>query len=156
MSGLGMRANAFWARAGRRKCSWPATNKRARTKVRFQSACHYQGSGGFAHPSIVKILIALAGWCAVKVIKRAPKSREYPVDFEREVKILRHLQHPNIMALHEAFETPHELVIAAEYLSGGQMFGRVALLENYSEEVESAWRSAALFSQTLVLTCISM
>ncbi|XP_058863440.1 death-associated protein kinase 2 isoform X2 [Acipenser ruthenus] len=55
-------------------------------------------------------------------------------DVEREVEILQALQHPNIMALRDVFESKAELVLILEMIRGGELFDFVAEKEMLSED----------------------
>ncbi|XP_074385558.1 death-associated protein kinase 2-like isoform X2 [Zonotrichia albicollis] len=53
---------------------------------------------------------------------------------QREVSILRQLQHPNILRLHELFSSPAEVVLVLELIRGGELFDFIAEKEMLSEE----------------------
>ncbi|NWU35815.1 DAPK2 kinase, partial [Hylia prasina] len=53
---------------------------------------------------------------------------------EREVAILRQLDHPNIMRLHDLFTSRAEVVLVLELISGGELFDFIAEKEMLSEE----------------------
>lgn len=53
---------------------------------------------------------------------------------EREVGILRDLQHPNIMRLHDLFASKSEMVLVLELMRGGELFDFIAEKEMLSEE----------------------
>ncbi|NXH64307.1 DAPK2 kinase, partial [Rhabdornis inornatus] len=53
---------------------------------------------------------------------------------EREVTILRQLNHPNIMQLHDLFTSRAEVVLVLELMSGGELFDFIAEKEMLSEE----------------------
>nr|XP_015224323.1 PREDICTED: uncharacterized protein LOC102690036 [Lepisosteus oculatus] len=52
---------------------------------------------------------------------------------EREVEVLQSLQHTNIMALKDVFESRAEVVLIVELISGGELFDFIAEKENLSE-----------------------
>ncbi|KAI1901493.1 hypothetical protein AGOR_G00035000 [Albula goreensis] len=52
---------------------------------------------------------------------------------EREVEILQALQHNNIMALKDVFESRAEVVLIVELISGGELFDFIAAKESLSE-----------------------
>ncbi|KAJ8386458.1 hypothetical protein AAFF_G00169280 [Aldrovandia affinis] len=52
---------------------------------------------------------------------------------EKEVEILQVLQHPNIMALKDVFESRAEVVLIVELISGGELFDFIAEKDNLSE-----------------------
>ncbi|XP_064257540.1 death-associated protein kinase 2-like isoform X3 [Passer domesticus] len=53
---------------------------------------------------------------------------------QREVSILRQLQHPNIIQLHELFSSTAEAVLVLELIRGGELFDFIAEKEMLSEE----------------------
>ncbi|XP_029479879.1 death-associated protein kinase 2-like [Oncorhynchus nerka] len=53
---------------------------------------------------------------------------------EREVEILQSLQHTNVMALRDVFESRAEVVLIVELISGGELFDFIAEKESLSEE----------------------
>ncbi|XP_075593622.1 death-associated protein kinase 2-like isoform X2 [Balearica regulorum gibbericeps] len=53
---------------------------------------------------------------------------------EREVAILRQLDHPNIMRLHDLFASRAEVVLILELIGGGELFDFIAEKEMLSEE----------------------
>ncbi|KAM7080332.1 death-associated protein kinase 2-like [Ciconia maguari] len=53
---------------------------------------------------------------------------------EREVAILRQLDHPGIMRLHDLFASRAEMVLVLELISGGELFDFIAEKEMLSEE----------------------
>lgn len=52
---------------------------------------------------------------------------------EREVEVLQALQHPNIVALKDVFESRSEVVLILEIVSGGELFDFIAEKENLLE-----------------------
>ncbi|KAM9839098.1 death-associated protein kinase 2 [Aulostomus maculatus] len=52
---------------------------------------------------------------------------------EREVEVLQVLQHPNIVALKDVFESRSEVVLILEIVSGGELFDFIAEKENLLE-----------------------
>ncbi|XP_052652286.1 death-associated protein kinase 2-like isoform X2 [Harpia harpyja] len=53
---------------------------------------------------------------------------------EREVAILRQLDHPNVMRLHDLFVSKAEMVLVLELIGGGELFDFIAEKEMLSEE----------------------
>ncbi|KAL7064324.1 hypothetical protein AAHC03_04779 [Spirometra sp. Aus1] len=54
-----------------------------------------------------------------------------PTDAERqavrnEINIMKQLNHPKLLHLHEAFEEPDETAMVLEFISGGELFDRIA------------------------------
>ncbi|XP_048887200.1 death-associated protein kinase 2 isoform X2 [Brienomyrus brachyistius] len=55
-------------------------------------------------------------------------------EIEREVGILQHMQHPNIIKLHDVYENRTDVVLILELVSGGELFDFLAQKESLSEE----------------------
>ncbi|XP_071424221.1 death-associated protein kinase 2 isoform X1 [Pithys albifrons albifrons] len=55
-------------------------------------------------------------------------------DIEREVTILQHVLHPNIVTLHDIYENKTDVVLILELVSGGELFDFLAQKESLSEE----------------------
>ncbi|XP_072916017.1 death-associated protein kinase 2-like [Hemitrygon akajei] len=77
-------------------------------------------------------------WFAAKFI-RVRRSRSSPWGVEknevqREVAILQEMRHPNIVAMHDVFESRTEIVLILELVTGGELFDYVAEKESLSEE----------------------
>ncbi|XP_055012004.1 death-associated protein kinase 2 isoform X1 [Boleophthalmus pectinirostris] len=68
--------------------------------------------------------------CLSRVSRRGVKKEE----IEREVSILQELQHPNIISVHEVYESRTEVVLILELVSGGELFDFLAQKESLSEE----------------------
>jgi len=52
---------------------------------------------------------------------------------EREIDIMKKLQHPNIIQLMEVIDTPDTLFLVLEYASGGELFDAIVNKGSYSE-----------------------
>jgi serine/threonine protein kinase len=76
---------------------------------------------------------------AVKTLLKSevPEAKNWTSVFLQEVAMLKRLNHPNIVSFIESFSTPAEYVIVNQYLSGGQLFGRLGELTVYNEQVAS-------------------
>ncbi|KAJ8247687.1 hypothetical protein GJAV_G00249110 [Gymnothorax javanicus] len=75
---------------------------------------------------------------AAKFIRKRPSrasrrgvSRE---EIVREVGILRQIQHPNIITLHDVYENRTDVVLVLELVSGGELFDFLAQKESLCEE----------------------
>ncbi|CAI9553033.1 unnamed protein product, partial [Staurois parvus] len=55
-------------------------------------------------------------------------------EIEREVNILRGIQHPNIITLQDVYENKTDVVLILELVSGGELFDFLAQKESLSEE----------------------
>ncbi|TDL27856.1 Pkinase-domain-containing protein [Rickenella mellea] len=100
--------------------------------------CQYRtgktlGSGTYA---IVKeaIHIKTGKYYACKVInKKLMEGREYMV--RNEIAVLKRVSkgHPNIVTLHDYFETTHNLYLCFDLCTGGELFDRICAKGNYYE-----------------------
>ncbi|XP_069694753.1 death-associated protein kinase 1-like isoform X2 [Periplaneta americana] len=72
---------------------------------------------------------------AAKFMRKRRVCRGVPAeDINREVSLLRQLQHPNIVSLHQVFDSRQEVVLVLELVEGGELFHFVAEREYLSEE----------------------
>ncbi|XP_072258166.1 death-associated protein kinase 2 [Pyxicephalus adspersus] len=75
---------------------------------------------------------------AAKFIKkrqsRASRRGVTREEIEREVNILREIQHPNIITLQDVYENKTDVVLILELVSGGELFDFLAQKESLSEE----------------------
>ena len=51
----------------------------------------------------------------------------------KEVKVLKKLDHPNIIKLYEVFESEQNIHLLMEHLDGGELFERIKEKGSYSE-----------------------
>ena len=68
---------------------------------------------------------------AIKTIKKAKVARLELL--KREIEILKAVNHPNIIRLHEVYEDEHHLHIVTELCTGGELFDRI-IAKTESEE----------------------
>ena len=54
----------------------------------------------------------------------------------KEIDIMNQLHHPKLINLHDAFDEKHEMVLILEYLSGGELFDRIAQEDYKMSEAE--------------------
>uniref|UniRef100_A0AAY4DZT2 Death-associated protein kinase 1 n=1 Tax=Denticeps clupeoides TaxID=299321 RepID=A0AAY4DZT2_9TELE len=76
-------------------------------------------------------------YAAKFIKKRRSKSSRRGVskdDIEREVSILKEIQHPNVITLHDVFENKNEVILILELVAGGELFDFLAEKESLSEE----------------------
>ncbi|XP_032568939.1 death-associated protein kinase 2-like [Chiroxiphia lanceolata] len=85
--------------------------------------CRERGTGTFYAAKFVKTRRC---WGSRLGLERA--------QVEREVAILRQLNHPNIMRLHDLFASRAEVVLVLELIAGGELFDFIAEKETLSEE----------------------
>ncbi|RVE67834.1 hypothetical protein OJAV_G00085590 [Oryzias javanicus] len=95
------------------------------------------GSGQFAVVRRCRHRSSGAEFAAKFIKKRRSKSSRRGVsreDIEREVNILKEIQHPNIITLQEVFENKAEVILILELVAGGELFDFLAEKESLSEE----------------------
>ncbi|CAG9329514.1 unnamed protein product [Blepharisma stoltei] len=62
----------------------------------------------------------------------------YKAIFE-EIKVMRKLNHPNIVKLHKVYESNQYVYLVLDYVPGGNMVQRVSSLKNLSEDAASSF-----------------
>jgi len=68
--------------------------------------------------------------CAIKIIDKNILSQKDELGFaQREVEILRDVEHPHIVKVHEFFEDEMEICICMEMLNGGDILDRLKLMK---------------------------
>lgn len=82
---------------------------------------------------------------AVKIVRKRGLSDEDLEAVHREVAIHARLQHPNIVRLHAALETPSRLFLVLEHAPGGELFSALETARQFSEDV------AARFMRQLLM-----
>lgn len=91
------------------------------------------GTGSFAtvkictsreDPSIVR---------AVKIMDQAQMKIEDAEALKEEIRILKELEHPQIVKLHEVLWDKTKVYLVCELMSGGEMFDRIVAKEHYTE-----------------------
>jgi len=71
---------------------------------------------------------------AIKIIDRHDVGKDYEKNLRMEMDILRRVDHPNIIALHEMIEAGNKLYFVMELVTGGELFDRIVEKGSYSEE----------------------
>jgi len=74
---------------------------------------------------------------AVKIIEKESVRKEKKELLEREVDILRRIQHPNIVSVHEIYETKENLYLVMELATGGELFDTILQRGHLSEREAS-------------------
>ena len=63
---------------------------------------------------------------AVRAIKIIPKTRlKYLPRFRQEIKLMKELEHPNIVRLYETYEDEVNIYLVMELCSGGELFDKI-------------------------------
>nr|XP_057925131.1 death-associated protein kinase 3 [Doryrhamphus excisus] len=95
------------------------------------------GSGQFAIVRKCKEKSSGVEYAAKLIKKRRLSSSRRGVsreEIEREVNILREIQHSNIITLHDIFENKTDVILILELVSGGELFDFLAEKESLTEE----------------------
>ncbi|CAM4590153.1 hypothetical protein PO909_031204 [Leuciscus waleckii] len=95
------------------------------------------GSGQFAIVRKCKEKSSGTEYAAKFIKKRRLSSSRRGVsreEIEREVNILREIQHSNIITLHDIFENKTDVILILELVSGGELFDFLAEKESLTEE----------------------
>uniref|UniRef100_A0A674D8J7 non-specific serine/threonine protein kinase n=1 Tax=Salmo trutta TaxID=8032 RepID=A0A674D8J7_SALTR len=95
------------------------------------------GSGQFAIVRKCKDKSSGSEYAAKLIKKRRLSSSRRGVsreEIEREVNILREIQHSNIITLHDIFENKTDVILILELVSGGELFDFLAEKESLTEE----------------------
>lgn len=71
---------------------------------------------------------------AVKCIAKKQIDKKELALLEREIDIMKKLQHPNIIQLMEVVDTPDTLYLVLEYAGGGELFDAIVNKGQYSEQ----------------------
>lgn len=69
----------------------------------------------------------------MKSIKKSNIIKEEEVKMFDEVNILSALTHPNIIQLYELYQDEQNYYLITEYCSGGELFDKIRLMEQFSE-----------------------
>ncbi|XP_066508902.1 death-associated protein kinase 2-like [Hoplias malabaricus] len=94
------------------------------------------GSGHFGQVRELREISSGVSWAGKFVKLRRSVSSRLGLErksVEREVEILQGLQHNNIMALKDVFESRAEIVLVVELIRGGELFDFIAEKENLME-----------------------
>lgn len=118
-----------------------------KVQIQYNIHVHHNFYKRFGLPSLSSGQFAIVRKCkekrtgveyAAKFIKkrrlsssRRGVSRE---EIEREVNILREIQHSNIITLNDIFENKTDVILILELVSGGELFDFLAEKESLTEE----------------------
>lgn len=61
-------------------------------------------------------------------------NEEEKILLEREIRIMKNIQHPNIVDFFDYFSDPKYIYLVLEYLSGGELYDEIAEKVVYTEE----------------------
>eukprot|EP01098_Paradermamoeba_levis_P000848 TRINITY_DN10980_c0_g1_i2.p1 TRINITY_DN10980_c0_g1~~TRINITY_DN10980_c0_g1_i2.p1 ORF type:complete len:145 (-),score=56.79 TRINITY_DN10980_c0_g1_i2:157-531(-) len=71
---------------------------------------------------------------AVKVISKKNLGKGHEKNLKMEIEILQKVRHPNIIALKDMIDTPTEVYLIMELVTGGELFDKIVEKGNYTEE----------------------
>ncbi|VDB88156.1 Bgt-4996 [Blumeria graminis f. sp. tritici] len=66
--------------------------------------------------------------------EKKERTNQMPIGIEREVAILKLIQHPNVMKLYDIWENKTEIYLCLEYVDNGELFEKIALKGGLGEE----------------------
>ena len=67
-------------------------------------------------------------------MKKDKIKKEEQVRLRYEIDILRNLDHPNILRLHEVFEDKKQIYLVTEYCNGGELFDEIIARGRFEEK----------------------
>ncbi|XP_063591816.1 calcium/calmodulin-dependent protein kinase type 1-like [Penaeus indicus] len=89
--------------------------------------------GAFSQVRLAEVKDDPSHMVAIKIIdKKALKGKEDSL--ENEIKVLRRLQHPNIVQLMETYEDREHVYLIIELVTGGELFDRIVEKGSYTEK----------------------
>ena len=71
----------------------------------------------------------------MKVIKKDLVDEDYLTTLSNEIKILKSLDHPNIVKLYEVYNDKSNVYLITEYLEGGELFNLILKSRSFNETV---------------------
>ena len=96
--------------------------------------CNYIGKGGFGR--VYKVRHKLSNqYRAMKVIQCKNSSKSLLSTIQKEINILKSLDHPNIIKVYEFFKTEKYIYIINELCTGGELFDKIVDVKYFSETV---------------------
>lgn len=91
------------------------------------------GTGAFSQVRLAEVKDDPSRVVAIKIIdKKALKGKEDSL--ENEIRVLRRLQHPNIVQLMETYEDREHVYLIIELVTGGELFDRIVEKGSYTEK----------------------
>ncbi|KAH3676004.1 hypothetical protein WICMUC_002300 [Wickerhamomyces mucosus] len=72
---------------------------------------------------------------AIKIIEKSKMSNSQIDSILKEISIMRRLDHPNVVKLHNFINTKTHTFLVIEYISGGELFNQIIKYTYFSEEL---------------------
>ena len=96
--------------------------------------CNYIGKGGFGR--VYKVRHKLSNqYRAMKIIQCKSTSEYYSSTINKEINILKNLDHPNILKVYEFYSSNKYIYIINELCTGGELFDKIVDVKYFSENV---------------------
>ncbi len=90
------------------------------------------GKGGYGE--VKKVVHRLTNDIrAMKIIKKDKCDKDYLTTLTNEIKILKQLDHPNIVNLYEIYQDSTNIYLITEYLEGGELFDLILKSKHFNE-----------------------
>lgn len=110
-----------------------ASTKKAPTVEDKYTMKDVLGTGAFSQVRLAESKEQPGRLFAIKVIdKKALKGKEDSL--ENEIRVLRRLDHPNVVKLLEAYESKASVYLVMELVTGGELFDRIVEKGSYTEK----------------------
>ena len=98
--------------------------------------CNYIGKGGFGR--VYKVHHKLSNqYRAMKIIQCKSISDHHSSTINKEINILKNLDHPNIIKVYEFYQSEKYVYIINELCTGGELFDKIVDVKFFSENVAS-------------------
>ena len=98
--------------------------------------CNYIGKGGFGRVYKVRHKISNQ-YRAMKIIQCKSLSDNHSSAINKEINILKNLDHPNILKVYEFYQSEKYVYIINELCTGGELFDKIVDVKFFSENVAS-------------------
>ena len=94
--------------------------------------CNYIGKGGFGR--VYKVRHKLSNqYRAMKIIQCKSSSEKQTLAINKEINILKSLDHPNILKVYEFYSSDKYVYIINELCTGGELFDKIVDVKYFSE-----------------------
>merc|ERR1712227_385129 len=129
-------------------CEAPNNRRKRRASLLTPGSFVAQREGSFSQHFVGKVILGrgsfgrvvecedrvTGGKFAAKIISRKSVKSEVLLDtFIREVKVLKELDHPNIMKIHEYFQDNEYFYLISDLYEGGELFDEIVRRVRFSE-----------------------